>query len=77
VLDERGLPRIHGGNAAAPGLRFIGYLPRPAQIRYLGREAKRAAKAIARETTTPRDSHLAAAEPFATSNGIAAGVRTS
>jgi putative flavoprotein involved in K+ transport len=53
VLDQRGLPRIHGGDAAAPGLRFIGYLPRPAQIRHMGREAKRAAKAIARETTTP------------------------
>jgi putative flavoprotein involved in K+ transport len=52
VLDERGLPRIHGGDAAAPGLRFIGYLPRPAQIGHLGREAKRAAKAVARETTT-------------------------
>lgn len=52
MLDERGLPRIHGGDAAAPGLRFLGYLPRPAQIRHLGREAKRAAKAVARETTT-------------------------
>jgi putative flavoprotein involved in K+ transport len=54
VLDERGLPRIHGGDAAAPGLRFIGYLPRPAQIRHMGREARRAAKAIARETTLTR-----------------------
>jgi hypothetical protein len=49
VLDERGLPRVHGGPAAAAGLRFIGYLPRPGQIGYLGREAKRAAREIRRE----------------------------
>jgi putative flavoprotein involved in K+ transport len=68
VLDERGLPRIHGGDAAAPGLRFIGYQPRPAQIRHMGREAKRAAKAIARETSTPtREFRHAAAKHPATS----------
>jgi cation diffusion facilitator CzcD-associated flavoprotein CzcO len=63
VLNHRGLPRIHGGDPAAPGLRFIGYRPRPAQIRHMGREAKRAAKAIARETTTaqPRPCPAAAA----------------
>jgi hypothetical protein len=49
VLDGRGIPRIHGGPAAMPGLRFIGYTPRPGQIGYMGGEAKRAAKAIARE----------------------------
>ena len=54
VLDQRGLPRLHGGNAAAPGLRFIGYLPRPGQISHMSREARRAAKAIKNETpTTP------------------------
>ena len=49
VLDERGVPLIHGGPAAAPGLRFIGYQPRPAQIRYVGAEATRAAKQIKKE----------------------------
>ncbi len=49
VLDERGVPLIHGGPAAAPGLRFIGYQPRPAQIGYVGAEAKRAAKQIKKE----------------------------
>jgi cation diffusion facilitator CzcD-associated flavoprotein CzcO len=49
VLDERGVPRALHGEAAAPGLRFIGYVPRPAQIGYIGGEAKRAAEAIARE----------------------------
>jgi hypothetical protein len=54
LLDAQGIPNIHGGDAAAPGLRFIGYQPRPAQIRHMGREAKRAARAIAREATTPQ-----------------------
>ena len=53
VLDDRGLPIVHGGGAAAPGLRFIGYLPRPGQIRSLGREARRAARAVARENAIP------------------------
>jgi len=49
VLNQRGLPRLHGGKAAAPGLRFIGYLPRPGQISHMSREARRAAKAIKNE----------------------------
>jgi cation diffusion facilitator CzcD-associated flavoprotein CzcO len=52
VLDERGLPRAHGGPAAAPGLRFIGYQPRPGQIGELGREARRAASGIRSELAT-------------------------
>jgi hypothetical protein len=46
VLDERGSPRVTG-DEAAPGLRFVGYVPYPAMIRYAAGEAKRAAKAIA------------------------------
>jgi cation diffusion facilitator CzcD-associated flavoprotein CzcO len=49
VLDERGVPRVHGGSAAMPGLRFIGYQPRPGQIGELGREASRAASGISSE----------------------------
>jgi len=49
VLDERGVPLIHGGPEAAPGLRFIGYKPRPAQIGYVGAEAKSAVKQIRKE----------------------------
>ena len=52
VLDDHGLPRVHGGDPAAPGLRFIGFEPRPAQISHLGREATRAARAIAQETSS-------------------------
>ena len=49
ILDERGVPLIHGGPAASPGLRLIGYQPRPAQIGYLGAEATRAARQIKTE----------------------------
>jgi len=49
VLGERGIPRVVGEHPAAGGLRFIGYVPRPGALGYMGREAKRAAKAIARE----------------------------
>jgi cation diffusion facilitator CzcD-associated flavoprotein CzcO len=49
VLDEQGTPRAVLGAPAAPGLRFIGYVPWPAQISLMGREGRRAAKAIARE----------------------------
>ena len=47
LLDERGAPRVVRAEAA-PGLRFIGYSPRPAHMRYMGREARQAAKEIAR-----------------------------
>jgi NADPH-dependent 2,4-dienoyl-CoA reductase/sulfur reductase-like enzyme len=49
VLDERGVPRARGPQPAAPGMRFVGYVPRPGGLGYMAREAKRAAKAIARE----------------------------
>jgi cation diffusion facilitator CzcD-associated flavoprotein CzcO len=49
VLDGRGVPRVRGGEAVMPGLRFIGYDPRPAQLGYLGAEAKVAARGIAAE----------------------------
>jgi putative flavoprotein involved in K+ transport len=51
VLDERGVPRVLDGKAAAPGLYFVGYIPIPAQFGHLGGEAKRAAKTIAREVS--------------------------
>ena len=47
VLDERGAPRVVV-QPVAPGLRFIGYVPRPAHVGYMGSEARRAARAIAR-----------------------------
>ena len=43
-----GTPRASREAAAAPGLRFVGYRPRPAHIAYMGGEARRAARAIAR-----------------------------
>lgn len=49
VLSDRGVPKVHGGPPAAPGLRFIGYRPRPAQVGLVGREARRAARQVKRE----------------------------
>ena len=46
VLDARGLPLVRAGEAA-PGLRFVGYLPRPGQIGRMGDEAASMADAIA------------------------------
>lgn len=47
VLDERGVPRAVGGREAAAGLRFLGYVPRPGQVRRFTVEARLAAHAIA------------------------------
>ena len=49
VLDEQGRPTATGKVPAAPGLRFIGFVPRAAQIGYAAKQAKHAAKAIAKE----------------------------
>lgn len=49
VLDERGMPRTLAERPAAPGLRFVGYVPRPGGLGYMGKEGRRAAKAIASE----------------------------
>jgi cation diffusion facilitator CzcD-associated flavoprotein CzcO len=49
VLGDRGMPKMLAPQAAAPGLRFVGYVPRPGGIGYMGKEARRSARAIARE----------------------------
>jgi cation diffusion facilitator CzcD-associated flavoprotein CzcO len=49
VLDEDGVPCVRGGEPAAEGLFFIGYVPRPGGIGYMAKEARRAARSIARE----------------------------
>jgi hypothetical protein len=49
VLGDDGLPRALGARAAAEGLRFVGYVPRPGMLGYMAKEARRAARAIARE----------------------------
>ena len=49
VLDEGGMPRALAQRSAAPGMRFVGYVPRPGALGYMGKEAARAARAIARE----------------------------
>jgi cation diffusion facilitator CzcD-associated flavoprotein CzcO len=49
VLGERGVPRALGSRPAAPGLRFLGYVPRPGGLGYMAKDAKRAARLIKRE----------------------------
>ncbi len=49
VLDERGWPHATGEKPAAERLRFIGFVPRPSQIGFASKQARRAARAIARE----------------------------
>jgi glycine/D-amino acid oxidase-like deaminating enzyme len=49
VLGERGMPKVIAPLAAAPGLRFAGFLVRPGGLGYMGKQARRSAKAIARE----------------------------
>jgi cation diffusion facilitator CzcD-associated flavoprotein CzcO len=48
VLDRRGIPTIRDGREAAPGLRFVGYVTRPAQLGLMRLEARRAARGVAR-----------------------------
>jgi cation diffusion facilitator CzcD-associated flavoprotein CzcO len=49
VLGERGVPNVIGPHPAAEGMRFIGYLQRPGGLGHMGKEAKRAARAISHE----------------------------
>jgi cation diffusion facilitator CzcD-associated flavoprotein CzcO len=65
VLAERGLPRSQGAEAPAPGLRFIGFTTRPGVLGYMGKQARRAARAIKRELDR---SGSAQAEPSAATN---------
>ncbi len=62
VLDDHGAPRATGADAAAPGLRFVGYVVAPAPLGLMGREARRVAKTIAGElASAPRAATMAAA----------------
>lgn len=51
VLNDHGVPRVTG-EPAAPGLRFIGYLPRPGALGFFAQQAKAAAKQIAADLKT-------------------------
>jgi cation diffusion facilitator CzcD-associated flavoprotein CzcO len=54
VLDDQDVPRAQGAQAAAPGLRFVGYVSRPGALGYMSKQAKQAANAIARELRSVR-----------------------
>jgi putative flavoprotein involved in K+ transport len=50
VLDERGMPRLHGGRPAAPGLFFVGYtVSLRGMLRDIAADARRVAPAVARD----------------------------
>jgi putative flavoprotein involved in K+ transport len=50
VLDERGIPKVHGGPPAAPGLFFLGYtVSLRGMLRDIAAEARRLAPAVARD----------------------------
>jgi hypothetical protein len=52
VEIERGWPTSTGEQPTADGLRFIGFVPRASQIGFAAKQARLAAKAIARELQT-------------------------
>jgi cation diffusion facilitator CzcD-associated flavoprotein CzcO len=54
VLDKRGWPAVAAPKPAAPGLRFVGYTSRPGALGFISRQAKRSAKAVARELNSRR-----------------------
>jgi cation diffusion facilitator CzcD-associated flavoprotein CzcO len=54
VLRRDGMPQVIAPQAAAPGLRFGGYVVRPGGLGYMGKLARRSAKAIAHELREPR-----------------------
>jgi putative flavoprotein involved in K+ transport len=50
VLDENGLPRVHGGPPALPGLFFLGYtVSLRGMLRDIAADARRVAPAVARD----------------------------
>jgi putative flavoprotein involved in K+ transport len=67
VLDEHGAPRALVGEEAATGLRFVGFVPRPAMLGLLGAEGRTAAKGIAAQLRPAR-------RPAARGRQVAAGV---
>jgi cation diffusion facilitator CzcD-associated flavoprotein CzcO len=59
VLSERGMPKVIAPEPAAPGLRFAGFLVRPGALGYMGKQARRSARAIARELRASRSAEPA------------------
>jgi putative flavoprotein involved in K+ transport len=54
VLDDNGMPRVHGGAPAAPGLFFVGYtVSLRGMLRDIAADARRIAPAVARDHPAP------------------------
>ena len=65
VLDDHGEPRVLLGEEAAPGLRFVGFFPRPAMLGLFGAEGRTAAKGIAAQLRASRHAPAPRARPVA------------
>jgi cation diffusion facilitator CzcD-associated flavoprotein CzcO len=64
VLGERGMPKVIAPRPAAPGLRFAGFVVRPGGLGYMGKQARRSGRAIARELRKSRSAEpTLAADP--------------
>jgi cation diffusion facilitator CzcD-associated flavoprotein CzcO len=59
VLGERGMPKVIAPRPAAPGLRFAGFVVRPGGLGYMGKQARRSARAIAGELRKGRSAEPA------------------
>jgi hypothetical protein len=58
------MPKVIAPRPAAPGLRFGGFVLRPGGLGYMGKQARRSAKAIARELRRARSAEpVRLAEP--------------
>ena len=50
MLDNAGMPRVHGGAPAAPGLYFVGYtVSLRGMLRDIAADARRLAPSVARD----------------------------
>ena len=59
VLGERGMPKVIAPRQAAPRLRFAGFVVRPGGLGFMGKQARRSARAIARELRSGRSAEPA------------------
>jgi cation diffusion facilitator CzcD-associated flavoprotein CzcO len=77
VLDEGGMPKVIAPRPAAPGLRFGGYVLRPGGIGYMGKQARRTARSIARELGSGRSGERPGrGEPARAALGLGADTST-
>jgi hypothetical protein len=62
LLDEDEVPRVAAPDAAAPGMRFVGYVLTPGGLGHMSKEAKQTARAISHELNKSRPPPTVATE---------------